>query len=181
MSLIIEDGTGLANAEAYADVTTVLAYAMKRGYTLPTDPTVIEPLIVKATDYLESLDYILQAYTQTQALSWPRNLHGMFNFPMPPYYNYEGVDVTQPQYPQEKLQAAQSQLVIEQQINGVDLQPTTVGGSGYVIEERVDVIMTRYSERLGTLQRPTLRAVDAILRDLVLTTGKGAMLRTVRV
>lgn len=171
MALVIEDGTGLANAQAYANVATVVAYAALRGTTLPSDATVIEPLIVLATDYLESLDYILRPYTKTQALEWPRSHHFC-----DPCVGLTG-GITDPLYPQKALQAATAQLVMDQKA-GVTLQPTVAGGTQFVVEERVDVIMTRYSEKLGTLSTPTLHAVNDLLRGLVVPRP---ILRTVRV
>lgn len=78
MTLIVEDGTGLANAESYISVADATTYHANRGNTawasLASD-TVREQLLRKATEYM------MQAYrsswkgyraTTTQALDWPR-------------------------------------------------------------------------------------------------------------
>ncbi len=78
MSLIVEDGSGLANAESYISVADATAYHASRGNVdwaaLPNDQ-VREELLRKATDYM-------CAYTESwkgirllssQALDWPRN------------------------------------------------------------------------------------------------------------
>lgn len=79
MSLIVEDGTGLATAESYISVADAGTYHTNRGNAawaaLSTD-TIREQCLRKATDYM------IQAYTdrwqgvryvaETQALDWPR-------------------------------------------------------------------------------------------------------------
>jgi hypothetical protein len=78
MALVIEDGTGLANAESYISVTDATAYHTARGNSawaaLATD-TVREQLLRKATDYMREV-YRLRwkgvRESLTQALDWPR-------------------------------------------------------------------------------------------------------------
>lgn len=66
MALTIENGTGVAGANSYVTVSEARAYALDRGATLPANGTnpadtvgdvAIEKLLVRATDYLESLRY----------------------------------------------------------------------------------------------------------------------------
>lgn len=75
--LIVEDGSGLANAESYASVSFADTYLAARGMTLwaTMSTTEKEQALRRATDYIE------QAYRQswagylvttTQALMWPR-------------------------------------------------------------------------------------------------------------
>lgn len=166
--LITEDGTGVADANSYASADEARAYATLRGVALPAAPgsgqDQVEIWLVLATDYLESLSYIYYRATTTQALSWPRK-------------RCFDTDFTGYVLP-DKLKAAQMQLVIEQK-NGVVLMPSTPGGidGQFVIREKVDVIETAYSEKIGTLSTPTMPAVDALLRGLVTPSG----LRSVRV
>ena len=164
--LIVEDGTGLADSNAYATAALVRAYAALRGIALSNDDTVIEPLIIVATDYIESQNFIYQQASSSQALSWPR---------IDPWC----YDPTL-QFPSSTLVAATARLVIDQ-VNGVVLQPTTLGGQQFVVEERVDVITTRYSEKLGTLDTPVMRIVNNILKSILVNGSGLAMLRTVRV
>ena len=187
--LIIEDGTGVANANSYASADDARAWAALRGITLPefiegsTDP--VETLLITAMDYLESQNFIGFQATPVQALSWPR----VFNFPYLAYPWYptdifsiwmETIDPSYYVLP-TKINQAQCQLVIEQN-NGIVVMPTTPGGDAgkFVTRERVDVIETSYSERLGTLTTPTMRIVDSLLRGLVVAGGGSAAIRSVR-
>lgn len=69
MALIIEDGTQVANANSYVTEAELTAYATARGITI-TDDT--EELLIKAMDYIESLEFIGLKVSSTQPLSWPR-------------------------------------------------------------------------------------------------------------
>lgn len=77
MSLIHEDGTGLADAESYASVAWCDAYHTKYGNTdwAAASTTDREIALRKATRYLEA-EYLMRwlgiRTTQTQALAWPR-------------------------------------------------------------------------------------------------------------
>lgn len=76
MSLIVEDGTGLANAESYATVAEFKAYASKVGYDLTgkTD-TQIEQALRRATAWIDARYGPLfqgQWSTAAQRLEWPR-------------------------------------------------------------------------------------------------------------
>jgi hypothetical protein len=75
MALIVEDGNGLINAEAYCSEAYADNYHDKRGNTAWASIANKEAALIKATDYME------QVYrtrwnglrkTTTQALSWPR-------------------------------------------------------------------------------------------------------------
>lgn len=78
MTLIVEDGTGLAGAESYVSVAEATAYHANRGNSvwagLATD-TIREQLLRKATDYLSLAYYgrwLGEKNTTTQALDYPR-------------------------------------------------------------------------------------------------------------
>lgn len=169
MPLIVEDGSGVTNANSYGDLIGARAYAADRGVVLSTDDDVVTSQMINAMDYLESKDYLGAPISFTQPLSWPRKqLQYDPDTPVPE-------DVIPPQ-----LVDAQYQLVIEQ-FNGIKIQPSTSGASGTagaIIEKRVDVLMTRYSDRIGTTSQPMMPKVDALLRGLILSTPA---LRTVRV
>lgn len=77
MALIIEDGTGLANAESFVSVADADTYHGNRGNTAWAALTTgqKEQDLRKATDYMEQVYRMRWAgyrKTTTQALSWPR-------------------------------------------------------------------------------------------------------------
>ena len=76
MALIVEDGTGLADAESYISETEADAFHEKRGNTAWDSVTDKEALLRKATDYMQG-QYAERwsgyRSTLTQALDWPRS------------------------------------------------------------------------------------------------------------
>jgi hypothetical protein len=172
--IVLEDGTGVSTANSYSSAADARSYAISHGSTLPDAGTGIDPVevaLIKAAEYLDSLAWVGFRATNTQALEWPRVLTA-------PYRNYKFICTSDAGYClgvdssyyvlAAKVKAAQCQLVVEQIDNSVILQPTTVGGTQFVTREKVDVIETSYSERLGTLSTPTMFGVNTLLRDLLI-------------
>lgn len=73
MALVIEDGTGVANATSFVTVDEYKAWLQARGYTVPADDA-IEPLAIKAMDYLATREDELDGdrLFDTQSLPFPR-------------------------------------------------------------------------------------------------------------
>ncbi len=69
MTLTVETGAIVTNANSYVSTTDFTAYATARGVTLTSGA---ETLLVQAMDYIESLSYIGMKSTATQPLQWPR-------------------------------------------------------------------------------------------------------------
>jgi hypothetical protein len=77
MALIVEDGTGLANAESYISTIYARTYHAARGNAAWADLTVaeMEEALRKATDYMVSeyrFRWVGDRVKITQALDWPR-------------------------------------------------------------------------------------------------------------
>lgn len=163
IAIIIEDGTQVVNANSYVDLATVRSYALNRGVALSVTDDVVAAQLILAKDYIESKndEFVGSRVTTTQVLSWPRQN----------VLQFDGSFLPTNTIPQA-LKDAQCQLVIEQ-FNGIVLMPTTDPASGgFVTHEKVDVLETTYSERVGTTREPIMRAVDALLKTL-LSTGSG--------
>lgn len=151
MALIIEDGTGVDNANSYITVAEARAFASLRSLILPSSDSEVEVLIVKAFDYLESLDYKGNHANPPQSAEFPRrDLY------------LQGVLFSESQITY-KLKQAQSQLTYEA-VN-IDLQPT--GNGKEVIKEKVDVVEVQYSEKGINVARPTFTTVNSFLKDLL--------------
>ena len=166
MALVIEDGSGVVGANSYGNVADARTYAAARGVTLSVVDADLEVQMILAMDYLEALAFVGRVVSFTQALSWPRKLVQFdIDTPFPD-------DEIPPQ-----LILAQYQLCIEQ-ANGINLQPTVDHSQGgFITEEKVDVLLTKYSEQVGTTSEPMMPKVDALLRGIILPIP---MLRTVR-
>lgn len=71
MAIIVEDGTGVAGANSYVTVAEFTAYAASRGFVLSGVLTA-EQLLLRAMDYIESLNYLGELVDCDQLLMWPR-------------------------------------------------------------------------------------------------------------
>lgn len=83
MALVLEDGTGLTNAESYVDESYVNAYFLKRGNTEWDSITNKESRIVLAMDFIENnYTYLGTKLVSTQSLSFPRLIDGETVYPI---------------------------------------------------------------------------------------------------
>lgn len=154
MAIIVEDGTGVENANSYATLVELLAFAEARGVlSIADDAEISEPYLIKAMDYIEPLGVRFKGCKATaeQALQWPRIgvvLHGH--------------DFAEDAIPRE-LKQAQMRLAMEIAA-GVDVQPTTEGQA--VLREKVGPLETEYATARGD-GSPMLPAVWGFLAPLL--------------
>jgi hypothetical protein len=75
MTIIVEDGSNVANSNSYLSLNDIRTYASLRGVTLSVVDATLEPMVIKAMDYIESFrDQFqgMQTYDD-QSLQWPRS------------------------------------------------------------------------------------------------------------
>lgn len=75
MSIVVEDGTGLSNAESYISVAEANTYHTNRGNSSWTGTDAVkEAALRKATQYLD-VTYVWNGdiKSTTQSLNWPRD------------------------------------------------------------------------------------------------------------
>lgn len=153
MSLTIEDGSVVADAESYATVEELRAYASKRAASLPVGDDACEALLIKACDYLQSMEDRFQGMRTApdQALAWPRD--GVF---------VNGRNMPSDEIPAD-IKSAQMQLAIDAQT--VDLQPTinAAAQTGPVIEETVDVLSVKYAQPTTQLTASVFAKANGLL------------------
>lgn len=75
--LIVEDGSGVPDANVYSTLDAFKAYTPLGGISIPTsaDDTALEKALIRGTAYIEgAYSYRWPGYrvTQMQGLSWPR-------------------------------------------------------------------------------------------------------------
>ena len=137
MTLIVEDGTGLADAESYVTIAEFKAYHNARGNDIESlENAIIEQLLRKATDYM------IAAYRQrwagsrvnaTQSLDFPR-----YNVPTNDvYYSYYLPNDTVP----NEVKNACAELALKA-IAGDLMADLTQG----VVREKADVIEVEYDK-----------------------------------
>ena len=165
MALIIEDGTGVDNANSYISVAEARSFAALRSLILPSGDSEVEVLIIKAFDYLESLDYKGEHANPPQAAEFPRRSLYL-----------QGVLFSETEIPY-KLKQAQCQLTFE--AVATELQPT--GNGKEVIKEKVDVVEVQYSEKGINVARPTFTSVNSFLKDLLKSGLSSGYLTSTRV
>ncbi len=68
-TIIVEDGSIVANANSYNSEAELTAYASDRGITLTGTPA---DLLIKSMDYTESRSFIGSKSTEAQGTQWPR-------------------------------------------------------------------------------------------------------------
>ncbi len=169
ITITVETGAQVVNANSYISVANVRIYAANRGIALPVINDEVAVMIIKANDYLEAQAerYQGEIVSSDQALQWPRKCV---------YIN--GALVPSNVIP-KSLISAQSQLVIA--INaGFDLQPNVAPGD-YVVKEKVGPIETEYANPLQVGIEPTFTAAEALLAPLFNSNSKGFSFKTIRV
>lgn len=152
MSLTIEDGSGVADANSFVTVAEATAYAEARGLSLPATDAEKEQLLIKAADYLLSVEdrFKGERVAADQALSWPRK----------DVYLYGSLEPLPDNQIPKALKNAQCQLAVDLVNN--DLQPTDQGKE--VQTETVGPLSTTYF-RSGTSVAQPAKAL-ALLEPL---------------
>lgn len=171
ISIIIEDGSNVPDANSYVSISDARLYASNRGISLPVNDDAVASMLIQGMDYLEAKNCEYQGYpTYPENLAWPRT----------------GVVINCQDFPvnaiPKQLIAAQVQLAMA--INeGISIFPN-VTASDLVIEETVGPITTKYADvtKMGLTQlSPQLSAVDALLKPLTQTCSQAFGIKTIRV
>jgi len=172
VTIVVEDGTGVADANSYVTLDEARTYAEQRGVTLSADDNELGALLVKATDYLEARECDYQGEradcVTPQTLAWPRS----------------GVVLCCEDFAEDaipaQLKAAQNTLIMAQHA-GIVLLPNT-SPADYVIEEQVGPIRTKYSDPANVGIATQMPGVEALLQPLFGSCSATAVpLRTMRV
>jgi len=75
MAIIVESGTGIANANSYIELADARAFLADLGLSLPVDDATAEAQLVRAAYYLNSFDEDIVGVRSSplQPLLWPRS------------------------------------------------------------------------------------------------------------
>ena len=123
--MVVEDGTGLSNADSFVSVAYADTYFSTRNVTAWASLTNKEALLIKATDYIEAVyseAWKGTTLTDTQSLSFPRIIDDATVYP-------------------DRLLKAVCELAYK--ANSGDL---LVDVEQRTIEEKIDVITVKYAE-----------------------------------
>jgi hypothetical protein len=166
MALIVENGTGLSNAESYTSVAEANAYHAARGNTnwATISTGEAEQALRRATDYIEQV-YRLRwqgnRVNSIQALSWPRA------FVQPMDYQFSSTAfflgglyyLPADEVPQEVKNACAEMAF---KAAGGELASDLTQG---IIREKVDVLEVQYDP--NSPQYTRYRAIDNLLRPFL--------------
>ena len=166
MAVIVEDGTGLTNSNSYVSEDELLDYADTRGVTL-INPTT--PLLVMATDWLETKIFIGNKGSQNQALQWPRIPYSpvplgtlsyapLYTYPI--YLTVDGYIITATMIP-ARLKKAQMEAAIQMDA-GYDVNAVM---EQQVQSEQVGPIRVQYQD--GSTSQVYLPVAERVLRPLL--------------
>jgi hypothetical protein len=173
VTLVVEDGTGLANAESYASVITLRAYLTDRGNTAADGKTdaVVEAGLRRATRYVDGrygqrwAGYRVRG--REQALDWPRTS----------VVDSRGDDVADDQVPNEVFEATCEAAAREIVAPG-SLTPDA--SAKRIITATVGPVSTTWADDgAGSSVRPTSTIIDELLWPLLLT-GSSSVLALMR-
>lgn len=154
IAIVVENGTGVTNANSCVSIADARTYATDRGIKFPADDDEVAAMLIRAMDYLEAQECRFQGKrtSPTQALAWPR-IGVTLN-----------CDEVPPNVIPKLLIAAQVQLAMATNA-GFDLQPN-ISPQDYVTREKVGPIETKYADPVSVGIMPTFTAVNALLAPL---------------
>lgn len=165
MTIIVEDGTIVADANSYVTVAELDTFAALRGITLPTLEADKEVLLIQGTDYTETFWDRFEGSTiqADQSLQFPRS--GV---------SVNGFSVASDSIPQT-LKNAQMQAAIESETTS--LTPNT---GQNIKKEKVDVIEVTYQDSNGSLYAPTFPSIDKYIDPLLANSGNQLLVNPIR-
>lgn len=155
MSLIVEDGSGLTNAESYASVDEADTYLLSRGMTIWSNATATEKeqALRRATDFMTGrYRTAWKGYRRlsTQALDWPRYGVVIDNFPY-------GVGEINHTIVPEDIKKACAELALR-----ASMGPLNPDQKQTVIQKTVGPITVKYDQ--NSPQQKEYSAVDDAMR-----------------
>lgn len=146
--MVVEDGTGLSNADSFVSVAYADTYFTTRGVSAWASLTNKEALLIKATDYIEAVyseSWKGVTLNDTQSLSFPRIIDDATVYP-------------------DRLKKAVCELALK--ANDGDL---LLDVEQRTIEEKVDVITVKYAEYSD--QKTQYSMVYGLISPYLLSTG----------
>jgi hypothetical protein len=163
MTIIVEDGTGLADSETYIGVEEADAYHAARNNFAWDEGDIAdkEAALRRATQYLDGFYKTKWAGYRTngraQALDWPRTSA----------YDHEGNYIASDEVPAELSQAC-AEAALRELVSPQSLSPDIDTGQR-ILQETVGPISTRYADRGSQRTQRTL--IDELLSPLLAANG----------
>lgn len=173
MAFVAEDGTGLSNANAFADVAFFKTYHDDRGnsYTTLSSDTLIQQVLVRASDYIQrrfGTKFVGLPLNDSQTLAWPRQ-----DAYYPSGWAIEGIPL--------EVKQATAEYALRAVSGSLAPDPSYDVSNGPIVEreERAGPIVERYKFGQGgmvmTFRKYPL--ADSLLAPLLVGGGSTFLLR----
>ena len=164
--LIIEDGTGVANANSYVTDAEYKAYANLRGKAVAATQPERETFLILAMDYIESHRKQFQGTKTdyTQSLQWPRVA-----------VEIDDYSVASDSIPQE-LKSAQMEAALISESTAL----MKTGDTSNLASFSVDGVYSESYHQGGSWETVRTDTVDVLLEVLLNNTGSGINARGIR-
>lgn len=159
MTIIVEDGSIVADANSYLSLADARTLATTYGFTLPVDDTEAETALINATLYLQDYEARIKGYrvSAEQVLMFPRE-----------YVCLNGFELANDAIP-DNLKRAEVFAAADFGAGGSPWGGNDDGKS--IKKEKVDVLEVEYSETGVTGGGYTIPRVEAELRPLMGSDG----------
>lgn len=166
MALVVETGSGAADADAFTTLAYADTYHAARGNSAWTGADTLKEQAIRRATTVLSTSFAwkgTRVYGRDQSLAWPRY----------EVYDSEGWDVPSDEVPQEVIDAT-CELALRELVSPGSLLPD-VTPSELVKSEKVGPIATEYlvSSLDATASRPVIMLVSGLLGGLLASSGSG--------
>lgn len=174
MALVVEDGTVVAGANSYVDMSYADAYHSSRNNVAwlegaSSPDTAREGALIRATQWLDATYKSrypgLRLQGRTQPLQWPRS----------GAYDVDGNEIAEDEIPQE-IMAATCEAALRELSSPGSLAPD-YNNSQRVVSEKVGDLAVTYSDSTSAADMtPVFSMIDGILSSLFVATQDGSNL-----
>lgn len=167
MALIVEDGTGMEDAQSFISVADADTYHVARGNQSWAGASTEqkEQALIRATSYIDAKYGRRWAgsrtYGRDQALSWPRS----------DVIDGDGIEIEDDEIPRE-VRDATAEVALRELLSPGSLTPDVVP-SERVVSETVGPISTKYADPGDAVEAvtPQIPYVEQLLENLIESQG----------
>jgi hypothetical protein len=183
MALIVEDGSGLRDAESYISVAGATAYHVARGHDVWTDAGADEqePALRRATEWIDAsfrdLFVGLRKGGRTQGLEWPRI--GAYitmvdnGIRMSPSWRGFSIMISENEIPKE-IERATSEAALREITNPGVLYTDVVPGQIIKSVSVSGAVSVTYADGSAKGQQTLIPIIGAIISPLLILSGSSS-------
>mgnify|MGYP003666942333 FL=1 len=159
MSLIIEDGSIVANANSYVTADDISAYATQRGFSITKNISKIETAAILAMDYLQSKSYIgdlvddFNSDNGEQPLKWPRkNITDLLKTTIPNDIKSAQIELSIASFTQSLIASSVPVSITSESVGPLKTDYAGTGLRTSFSSARVNVLLSKYISTYGPIR-----------------------------